>query len=205
MPLGTRKLGFARQNPLEATRFLIKTGSPPFLHPTVSDREPRPRSPHGGPDASPSGGTHSVFCCQPLPQSPLPGARPEKTVSVRAPWRFILFCQVQNSESLFRRGARGDYPYELELRSGRAGRPYAGQARPKGVLLAIRARKLCKRKPRQNARWACRAAPYRARKPAGHQIRDDDPHKAPKKTKNPPPKPRPNTWNTPGFHYLCFP
>ena len=28
-----------------------------------------------------------------------------------------------------------------ELRSGRAGRPYAGQARPQGVLLAIRARK----------------------------------------------------------------
>ncbi len=29
------------------------------------------------------------------------------TVIVRAPWRFILFCQVQNSESLLRRGARG--------------------------------------------------------------------------------------------------
>ena len=28
------------------------------------------------------------------------------TVSVRAPWRFILFRQVRNSESLLRRGAR---------------------------------------------------------------------------------------------------
>ena len=38
--------------------------------------------------------------------------------------------------------ARGpSYPDELELRSGRAGRPYAGRARPKGVLLACRERK----------------------------------------------------------------
>ena len=43
----------------------------------------RPRSPHGGPDASPSGGTHSVFYCQPLPQTILPGARPEKTYSAQ--------------------------------------------------------------------------------------------------------------------------
>ena len=31
---------------------------------------------------------------------------PRPTVTVRAPGRFILFCQVQNSESLLRRGAR---------------------------------------------------------------------------------------------------
>jgi hypothetical protein len=37
----------------------------------------------GGPDASHSGGTHSVFYCQPLPQTTLLGARPQKMVSDR--------------------------------------------------------------------------------------------------------------------------
>ncbi len=54
--------------------------------------------------------------------------------------------------------ARGSsYPDELELPYAGGG-PYAGQARPQGVLLAIRARKLCpknqssraERHPRQN-------------------------------------------------------
>ncbi len=47
----------------------------------------------GGPDASPSGGPQLSL----RSMRSLPGARPEKTVSVRAPWRFILFRQERNS------------------------------------------------------------------------------------------------------------
>ena len=66
------------------------------------------------------------------------GARPEKllrpTVIDRAPWEIIPDkLTVYRVDFLLRRGARGDYPYELELRSGRAGRPYAGQAVPSGT------------------------------------------------------------------------
>ncbi len=46
---------------------------------------------------------------------------------------FCFNSSLKQSISLLRRGARGDYPYELELRSGRAGRPYAGQAVPSGT------------------------------------------------------------------------
>ncbi len=49
--------------------------------PTVSGRTPELGSHHGGPDASHSGGTHSVFCCQPLPQTPPPG-RPARNLAI---------------------------------------------------------------------------------------------------------------------------
>ncbi len=39
----------------------------------------------GGPDASHSGGTHSVFYCQPLPKTTPPG-RPTRCRSARENW-----------------------------------------------------------------------------------------------------------------------
>ncbi len=65
-------------------------------------------------------------------------ARPEKllrpTVIDRAPWEIIPDkLTVYRVDFLLRRGARGDYPYELELRSSRAGCPYAGRAVPPGT------------------------------------------------------------------------
>ena len=81
------------------------------------------------------------FATQTL-QKPRRGGRPRG---------FHLDCALaQRLKSLLRRAgdrcrsARENWSLlsnMLELASGRPGRPYAGQARPKGVLLAIRARK----------------------------------------------------------------
>ncbi len=60
---------FLRKTPLAATEKLR----------FATNRALRAR----GPDASHSGGTHCVFYCQPLPQTILPGARPEKTYSAQ--------------------------------------------------------------------------------------------------------------------------
>ena len=83
--------------------------------------------------------------------------------------------------------ARGSsYPNKRKLRSGRAGRPYAGQARPKGVLLAIRARKLCKRKPSPRVPSGTRTKEKTPRtKPTKPAEKPTNPQKTPRKTFSP--------------------
>ncbi len=67
--------------------------------------------------------------------------------TVRAPGRFILFCQVQNSESLLRRGAR-----DLERTALRPRRPPLRRAgAPKGRLIGHPGEKNGQRQPQQNA------------------------------------------------------
>ena len=64
-------------------------------------------------------------------RSRAPGPK-KRSLSARLGDSFY-FAVSKIVESLLRRGARGDYPYELELRSSRAGCPYAGRAVPPGT------------------------------------------------------------------------
>ena len=90
---------------------------------------------------------------------------PQKALTARLGKYFRFNSSLKRSISLLRRGARG----LKELRSGRAGRPYAGRAVPPGTRYGPFGREICHEKPSP-------------RVPSGTRTKEKTPH--PAKTDN---------------------
>jgi hypothetical protein len=79
VPLGTRRLDYSLNNSRK-------------LRPKTCDSQQTATTGRAGQPPPPREGRTASFTACLYPKRPLPGVRPKTTVSVRAPWRFILFC-----------------------------------------------------------------------------------------------------------------